>query len=852
MSQVSFRALFGHRNNGGPVSHLLKVEGCTILLDCGWNEDFDPTLLEPLREVCPIVNVVLVSHSDVYHMGGLVYAFKHFGLNAPVYGTLPALKMGEMFLFDAFVNKENRTNEFSTFSLEDVDSVVEKFITVKYSQTIRIAPFDVPVTPFSAGRSLGGAVWQINEDIVYAVNFNHRRERMLDGSAIIRLEKPAVLITDALSAFQEAVKVEDREKKLAESVASAFAVGGNVLIPCDVAGRSLELLLYLNRWWEVNNFSGRYSLVFLHSHAVRTIDLAKSELEWMSAQMVDFDARGQNPFDLKCVMFFHSLEELFRQPLAQPMCVLATSESLNVGPALDLFLLWCQHPSNLILFMNEGPPDSRARKILQVKNLVRKESANADPNSHADSTQSTSSQMKMEDEDSVNALPAGSDSGIVANPDDSFDIYIDTIIKVPLEGDDLVAWREEQRAVLEAERQREIEERERKKLIILRDVEAQQQKMEEDRHYKKGEDVHMKSATKGGVKTRAAKDEEGQIDMEDDLDGDGDGDEEADEEGDGDEETEDERAKLDRYKNNPRLFLPSNMRYNSVYPMFPHIPEDILSGRRPMLLQTANSTIVDDPVYGSVIDSTFFVSALNAQNEDQRSGGARTGADDKAEWSDVEIEAKLDKLPVPKKGHPLQQNLRAVCRVDFVDYSARPDALSVKRIITQRLAARRVVLVHGSPEQIRSMGDSIARSAAVTVPDTSDWIDLEVDSTVISVRLREDLLESMRWVPLQNVEAAFLEGKLQPLPDGAGYAIAPQTTGHMSIYVGDLKMADLKSILQQAGFQSDLRAGSGTLICAGGRVQIRKSSATTVIVESSLCREYYGIRSVLYSQFVTL
>ena len=51
------------------------------------------------------MNVVLVSHPDVAHLGALPYAFKHFGLRAAVYATMPVFNMGEMFMYDLVLSK---------------------------------------------------------------------------------------------------------------------------------------------------------------------------------------------------------------------------------------------------------------------------------------------------------------------------------------------------------------------------------------------------------------------------------------------------------------------------------------------------------------------------------------------------------------------------------------------------------------------------------------------------------------------------------------------------------------------------------------------------------------------------
>jgi cleavage and polyadenylation specificity factor subunit 2 len=49
MASVYFEPLYGF-DESGPVSSVLEIDGFRILLDCGWNELFDVSLLNPLKE----------------------------------------------------------------------------------------------------------------------------------------------------------------------------------------------------------------------------------------------------------------------------------------------------------------------------------------------------------------------------------------------------------------------------------------------------------------------------------------------------------------------------------------------------------------------------------------------------------------------------------------------------------------------------------------------------------------------------------------------------------------------------------------------------------------------------------
>jgi cleavage and polyadenylation specificity factor subunit 2 len=36
--------------NENPLSYLVSIDGFNFLIDCGWNDHFDPTLLHPLSK----------------------------------------------------------------------------------------------------------------------------------------------------------------------------------------------------------------------------------------------------------------------------------------------------------------------------------------------------------------------------------------------------------------------------------------------------------------------------------------------------------------------------------------------------------------------------------------------------------------------------------------------------------------------------------------------------------------------------------------------------------------------------------------------------------------------------------
>eukprot|EP00741_Cyanophora_paradoxa_P019483 tig00021127_g18808.t1 len=370
MASVQFTPLTGGALSEQPLAYLLEIDDFCILLDCGWNDEFDPKMLEPLKKVASKIDAVLLSHPDITHLGALPYAVGKLGMRAPVYATYPVIKMGQMAMYDAHESRK-LGEEFALFSLDDVDAAFELCQQVKYSQHVKLKGkgAGVEVTPYAAGHMLGGTVWKIgkeNEEIVYAVDYNHRKERCLNGTVLETFTRPTLLITDARNALQAStIPRGKRDQSLIETILPALRRGGSVLIPTDAAGRSLEILLLLDAYWTANRQSGlaQYPIVFLHKVAYRTVSFAQSMIEWCSDEIVRaFNSVRENPFQFRNVRLVHDREELARVP--HPMVLLATPVSLDCGFSQQLLAEWGANPANSIILPSRGPPGSLAERLL--------------------------------------------------------------------------------------------------------------------------------------------------------------------------------------------------------------------------------------------------------------------------------------------------------------------------------------------------------------------------------------------------------------------------------------------------------------------------------------------------------
>lgn len=204
------------------------------------------------------------------------------------------------------------------------------------------------------------------EDIVYTVDFNHRKERHLNGSVLLSTEglsKPSLLITDAYNIMTpNPPPRKERDKELLATIMATLESGSNVLIPIECTTRILELAYLLDQHWAFNRLAS-YNLVFLTHQSAKTINLARSMLEWMGDGISQAFAARELPFDFKYLKTFHSIAEL--EALSGPKIVMASAPSMDFGFSQELMIEWSSEPQNTIILPDRGVPGTMGRHLFE-------------------------------------------------------------------------------------------------------------------------------------------------------------------------------------------------------------------------------------------------------------------------------------------------------------------------------------------------------------------------------------------------------------------------------------------------------------------------------------------------------
>uniref|UniRef100_A0A023F389 Cleavage and polyadenylation specificity factor subunit 2 n=2 Tax=Triatoma infestans TaxID=30076 RepID=A0A023F389_TRIIF len=367
-SIVKLHALSGAMDESPPC-YLLQIDDFRFLLDCGWDENFNEDYIKELKRHVNQIDAVLITYPDHTHLGALPYLVGKCGLSCPVYATIPVYKMGQMFMYDLYQSRYNM-QDFTIFDLDDVDAAFDKVVQLKYNQTVsmRGRVYGLSIVPMPAGHMIGGTMWKImkagEEDIIYAVDFNHKKERHLNGCDLDKLQRPSLLITDAFNATYQQARRRARDEKLMTNILQTLSNNGNVLLAVDTAGRVLELAHMLDQLWRNKN-SGlqTHPLCLLNNVSYNVVEFAKSQIEWMSDKLMkSFEAVRNNPFQFKHIRLCHSVAEVNKISAAK--VVLASMPDLECGFARDLCLQWISNSNNSLILTARSCPGTLARKLI--------------------------------------------------------------------------------------------------------------------------------------------------------------------------------------------------------------------------------------------------------------------------------------------------------------------------------------------------------------------------------------------------------------------------------------------------------------------------------------------------------
>jgi metallo-beta-lactamase family protein len=387
MQQLEFYGASG-RVTGS--CHILRVDGRTVLLDCGLIQgsraDEDLNAAEFPFDASQ-VDAVVLSHAHLDHAGRLPLLVRR-GFQGTIHAQNATKALMRILLNDAATlaaSEARRTNrrradrghalQEPLFNVDDVAGVLERTRGHRYEDTFEVVP-GLAARFHDAGHIMGSCIVEARLErpgssttLVFSGDLGQY------GGVILRdpVTPPAADLVLMESTYGDR-NHRDRNQSLieiGEVLELAHRRGGNVLIPAFAVGRSQEILYLLGKHYDEWRI-GRWQ-IFLDS----PLAIEASSIYWDFPHLFDEEASEifrEEDFmpSLPNLHFTRtSAESKVINRLKRGAIIIAGSGMCNGGRILQHFKREIGRKETQIIFTGYQPPGTLGRRIIDGAETVR-------------------------------------------------------------------------------------------------------------------------------------------------------------------------------------------------------------------------------------------------------------------------------------------------------------------------------------------------------------------------------------------------------------------------------------------------------------------------------------------------
>lgn len=370
-------------------SHLLQVNGRTILLDCGLYQGRRFEVREKNRRLpyaAERIDAVVLSHAHIDHAGRLPYLVKE-GFGGPIHCTSATRDLCEVMLADSAHIQEKdadflarRKREFiePLYALADVSDALTQFRPHRYHDRFEVVP-GVTARFVDAGHILGSASVELEwEEGGTARRLGFSGDVGRAGLPIIRdpepLERLDWVIMESTYGDRDHESVAGARDELARIVTDTAQRGGRVLIPAFAVGRTQEILYDLHALARAGRIP-RIPIVIdspLAHEATQVFRENVREFDASEPLIKHLNGNGESLFDFDLVQFTPDVEDSKAMMHRRgPMIVIAASGMVESGRILHHLAYSAADPRSTILIVGFQAEHTLGRRIVERRPILK-------------------------------------------------------------------------------------------------------------------------------------------------------------------------------------------------------------------------------------------------------------------------------------------------------------------------------------------------------------------------------------------------------------------------------------------------------------------------------------------------
>ncbi|MBN1448413.1 MAG: MBL fold metallo-hydrolase [Bacteroidetes bacterium] len=387
MTDITFH---GAARNVTGSSHLLRIDGTSILIDCGLFQGRRAESYE-LNSSFPFdpasINVMVLSHAHIDHSGKIPMLYKH-GFRGSIICTAATRDLANIMLLDSaflqqkdaeFVNKLHAKKGLPPvepiYGMDDVVDAIGSFQTVGYGRKTAVTS-DVDVTFYDAGHILGSAV------SLFEIRDGDRTIRLCYTGDLGRPDRPILrdpehpgdvdyLISESTYGGRFHLGSEVILDRLEDVIKRTVARSGKIIVPAFSVGRTQELVYHLHELREAGRMPD--IPVFVDS----PLSVNATQIFRIHPECMDTDARQailthQNPFSFENLRYItHVNESKSLNARTDPMIIISSSGMCEGGRILHHLINNIEDERNTILITGYNAEYTLGRRIVERDPIVK-------------------------------------------------------------------------------------------------------------------------------------------------------------------------------------------------------------------------------------------------------------------------------------------------------------------------------------------------------------------------------------------------------------------------------------------------------------------------------------------------